>query len=281
MGWYDYHARYYDPQLGRWHVVDPHAGNYFNFSPYNYALNNPVNVVDPDGRDVEFIIDRNKKGEITGVTLRSNIYITGSGASSQRAKSLNSAAKGAFKTKYSNGVKISFDVNYQYAENIKAGDLGGGDNILTFNEGEGETAVHGSRQEIYNRKGWLIGETNFTGNTGDVYGKDRFNDIKILHESLHFLGLHDRYFKSGGTFEGFENDIMGADGSLNIGDTHYKAFRQRAEQLLPNSQFSPTQARRDFIFQNRLRYFNNTAVDKDSRGNLLAPTLKQIQQQKK
>lgn len=48
--WYHYGARYYDPQLGRWHTMDP--ADEFN-SPYLYVGNNPVMLVDPDGRQVE------------------------------------------------------------------------------------------------------------------------------------------------------------------------------------------------------------------------------------
>lgn len=48
-------ARYYDPTVGRFLSVDPvqpSAGNSFNFNRYDYASNNPVNHIDPDGRQV-------------------------------------------------------------------------------------------------------------------------------------------------------------------------------------------------------------------------------------
>ena len=44
-------GRYYDSATGRWLSVDPKAEKYPGISPYTYCLNNPLNNVDPDGKD--------------------------------------------------------------------------------------------------------------------------------------------------------------------------------------------------------------------------------------
>lgn len=51
---YDYHARQYDPAVGRFLTIDPLAEKYPWVSPYAYCLNNPVKFVDPDGKQVFF-----------------------------------------------------------------------------------------------------------------------------------------------------------------------------------------------------------------------------------
>jgi RHS repeat-associated protein len=49
---YDYFgARYYDSRIGRWGGVEPLLQDYFSWSPYQYGICNPTNLIDFNGKD--------------------------------------------------------------------------------------------------------------------------------------------------------------------------------------------------------------------------------------
>ncbi|MCB2379963.1 DUF6443 domain-containing protein [Hymenobacter sp. BT635] len=51
LNWQDYGARMYDAQLGRWHSIDLSSEKYYSWTPYNFVANNPLLLVDLDGKD--------------------------------------------------------------------------------------------------------------------------------------------------------------------------------------------------------------------------------------
>ena len=56
LNWYDYGARHYDAVLGRFMTVEPPlAEKYYSESLYTYCYSNPINCIDPNGKDGIYI----------------------------------------------------------------------------------------------------------------------------------------------------------------------------------------------------------------------------------
>jgi RHS repeat-associated protein len=51
-GDYDFGARIYDSRVARWLAVDPYCQKYPNYSPYVFAIDNPIYFIDNDGNKI-------------------------------------------------------------------------------------------------------------------------------------------------------------------------------------------------------------------------------------
>ncbi|MDD6583065.1 MAG: SpvB/TcaC N-terminal domain-containing protein [Bacteroidales bacterium] len=85
-------ARYYNSDLSIWLSVDPMADKYPGLSPYTYCANNPVRLVDEDGREVEYnsfedklivfisrIFDRSFRDKFNELKKSNEVYVFAKG----------------------------------------------------------------------------------------------------------------------------------------------------------------------------------------------------------
>ena len=61
LDWYDYGARFYDAQIGRFHTVDNYSENYYSLTPYQYVANSPINGIDVNGDYIVIYSEMNKE----------------------------------------------------------------------------------------------------------------------------------------------------------------------------------------------------------------------------
>ncbi|WP_407531969.1 DUF6443 domain-containing protein [Elizabethkingia meningoseptica] len=75
-GMYDYGARMYMPELGRWGVHDDLSELQLHYSPYSYVYNNPIFFNDPTGMIGESIGDDDSKKKNSAVQEIKEVVIT-------------------------------------------------------------------------------------------------------------------------------------------------------------------------------------------------------------
>ena len=237
---YDFGARIYDSRLGRWLSVDPKQRSYPAVSPFVFALNSTLLFIDPNGEDAVVTVQKDPNGG-GKIIISSTIYITGKGANEFNAGEYTKQAKSTYKPgSYTNSkgetFDISFDIKYEYAPDDSKIQLQDGDNILYYNNEKIISYVNSNYTFSVNGKGEFAGDViRYTGNTGEIGRQDAIGKSSrgTLHETLHFLGLSDRYsegvdangYRETTPDKDFEDDMMGTHGAgrsgKQINQIHY------------------------------------------------------------
>lgn len=208
LGIYDFHARGYDPMLGRTWQTDPLSEKFYGYSPYSWVKNNPLLRIDPTGMD-DYTINK-KTGDVTLVKKTDD--------ETDRVVKTKQFGKhkGEVKTNRKGEAKTAFG-------GVEKGILNNGQNFKTQNNiiavgGEGkpsETGVEAFALKLSNYVGKEIGGAYFGGEntTHMTIGMYKFNEHKKTRSMGHTLGMAQGLNLTGffHTHPGNGHDISNSD----------------------------------------------------------------------
>lgn len=206
-----------------WFGVDPRADKYPAWNPYRYGFNNPIRMIDPDGRDGIITI---KGGQIN---ITSNIYIYGAGTTKAVAAQYQSDIDSRWGGNYS--AKSSDSTSFNVNVNINVGLYEGKEKNNPFIIEESwnpynrdnfiEVDPANSRSYV---KGGDEGQWRSEGRNGATLAQDD----SAPHEAGHLLGLDDRYTDKNGPNKGWENNILGNSQNGKVEQRNINGILQNA-----------------------------------------------------
>src|SRR5690554_1744072 len=152
LNFYDYGARNYDPEIGRWMNVDPLAELYESQANYDYSGNNPVRFVDFNGENygVKITHDDDKKE----ILIQANLYFTNSEDLSENIEAIImwGLSEGTYTTQDGISYDISFDLKAKVIEGKEETDEARADPIGNIIHENDEIQFRRNYEDDFKRK---------------------------------------------------------------------------------------------------------------------------------
>jgi RHS repeat-associated protein len=231
LEWYDYGARMYDHQIGRFFTQDRFTEKYPALNPYQYGANNPIKNIDLNGDSV--IVSTS----ITGNKLLNSTFNAFAGTKAGRAFLANYAAKGqtiggyTFEEdgKYS---KKGVDLTY----NAAALDDGENGSTHTSVKENGRAAIDVTINSEFE-------QTNQT-TSRQLIGQMMDKAITLFHESTIHADLHTKDFLDDKNFNysNISNDVKNIRGLSRNMFQHYQVLMDFQNKGYNSSNLFPGKA---------------------------------------
>jgi RHS repeat-associated protein len=193
---YDYGARYYDPQIGRWHTQDAISDKFLPASPYCFVVNNPILLFDPNGKDWTITRNQDKKGNVVYTFLFTAAVLNSSSNSSIDVNKFAQKLQGQIENMFSQIIEKNSDGSLKYAIETRAVITGiGSKNDLANNQSLFEIKDASDNDFNSSMPGYAVVAAAKTGkdiSVNESYVNDILSDKNgktIPHEIGHTAGL--------------------------------------------------------------------------------------------
>ncbi|MBW6479969.1 MAG: RHS repeat-associated core domain-containing protein [Bacteroidales bacterium] len=152
LNWYDYGARFYDPQIGRFHTQDRFAEKFYEFSPYYYAGNNPINAIDINGDSIWYTRNDNV---ITMHVAAKIINMSHDNINMERAANMiSNGISSAFEGEFTlNGETLTLTTNIQLDVAGSMKDVSASDHLFVIADRDNNSTINA--RGVINQEGGL------------------------------------------------------------------------------------------------------------------------------
>lgn len=248
---YDYHARNYDPTIGRTTTQDPLAEKFYSQSSYSFLNNNPVITIDPTGMSGKDFIDVDKfTGMVTVAEAPGDdkMRLIGEGGKVEKIETYGE--HGSFERDNKIETNDIFASNGEYLRTEQIIESKNPDKLFNLFEfaSNGNTVEYGflKTQDGWQSNGYLY-TSGLTGSLGDRFPVF-FHNLMKSSLSLNVTELwHNHPIDGGGThMRAFKPSGFDDDGNPNqdpgdrpfletMKNTYINRVPQSANILLPNT----------------------------------------------